>query len=137
MPRCKRIANIRRRISFEINGRKVSPHNLENTLESALLQPVQELITKSVGSANQKSWTQKIYKHTNKFQNPMHQNYKPVKAIEILVYIPASAIHSLVVFFGDSTFNTAMTEYVPYASGYIRYIKSEREREFEPDYGND
>ena len=110
---------------------------MENTLESALLQPVQELITKSVGSANQKSWTQKIYKHTNKFQNPMHQNYKLVKAIEILVDIPASAIHSLVVFFGDSTFNTAMTEYVPYASGYIRYIKSEREREFEPDYGND
>ena len=38
-------------ISFEINGRKVSPHNMGNTLESALLQSVQESITKSVGSA--------------------------------------------------------------------------------------
>ena len=28
------------------------------------------------GSANQKTWTQKIYKHTHKFQNPLHQNYK-------------------------------------------------------------
>lgn len=38
-------------ISFEINGRKVSPRNIGNALESALLQSVQESITKSVGSA--------------------------------------------------------------------------------------
>ena len=34
------------------------------------------------GLANQKTWTQKIYKHTNKFQNPLHQNYKHVKTLE-------------------------------------------------------
>lgn len=38
-------------ISFEINGKKVSPRNVGNALESALLQSVQESITKSVGSA--------------------------------------------------------------------------------------
>jgi hypothetical protein len=27
------------------------------------------------GSPNQKTWTQKIYKHTSKFQNPLHQNF--------------------------------------------------------------
>ena len=38
-------------ISFEINGRKVSPRNMGNAMESALLQSVQESITKAVGSA--------------------------------------------------------------------------------------
>jgi hypothetical protein len=38
-------------ISFEINGKKVSPRNVGNALESALLHSVQESITKSVGSA--------------------------------------------------------------------------------------
>lgn len=38
-------------ISIEINGRKVSPRNMGNSLESALLQSVQDSITKSVGSA--------------------------------------------------------------------------------------
>ena len=79
------------------------------------------------GSANQKTWTQKIYKHTNKFQNPLHQNYKHVKTLEALLDIPASAIHSLVVFVGDSTFKTELPDNVVYAGGYIRYIKARRE----------
>jgi hypothetical protein len=79
------------------------------------------------GSSNQKTWTQKIYKRTNKFQNPLHQNYKHVKTLEALLDIPATAIHSLVVFVGDSTFKTDMPDNVTYAGGYIRYIKSKRE----------
>ena len=79
------------------------------------------------GSANQKTWTQKIYKHTHKFQNPLHQNYKHVKTLEALLDIPASAIHSLVVFVGDSTFKTALPDNVVYAGGYIRYIKARHE----------
>ncbi len=76
------------------------------------------------GSANQRTWTQKIYKHTNKFQNPLHQNYKHIKTLEVLLDIPATAIHSLVVFVGDSTFKTDMPDNVTYAGGYIRHIKS-------------
>ena len=38
-------------ISFEINGRKLSPGNMGNALESAVLKAVQESIIKSVGSA--------------------------------------------------------------------------------------
>lgn len=38
-------------ISFEINGRKVSPRNVGNTLESAMLQTVQDSIAKAVRSA--------------------------------------------------------------------------------------
>jgi hypothetical protein len=78
------------------------------------------------GSANQKTWTQKIYKHTHTFQNPLHQNVKHVKTLEALLDIPASTIHSLVVFVGDSTFKTAIPDNVTYAGGYIRHIKSRR-----------
>ena len=37
-------------ISFEINGKKVSPHNMDNALESTLLQSVQTSISRAVGS---------------------------------------------------------------------------------------
>jgi hypothetical protein len=79
------------------------------------------------GSANQRTWTQKIYKHTTRFQNPLHQNYKHVNTLEALLDIPAAAIHSLVVFVGNSTFKTDMPDNVTYAGGYIRHIKSRRE----------
>ena len=32
------------------------------------------------GNATQKQWTQKIYKFSTKFQNPIHQNYKHLKS---------------------------------------------------------
>jgi len=37
-------------ISFEINGKKLSPRNVGNTIERALLQSVQNEISRSVGS---------------------------------------------------------------------------------------
>ena len=79
------------------------------------------------GSVKQKKWTQKIYNHTSKFQNPLHQNHKHVKTLEAMLDIPASAIHSLVVFVGDATFKTEMPDNVTYGKGYIRHIKSKRE----------
>jgi len=76
------------------------------------------------GSPEQKTWTQKIYKHTSKFQNPLHQNYKHVKTLESLLGLNSQQIHSVVVFTGDSTFKTDMPENVTYGSGYLRFIKS-------------
>ncbi|SGZ78574.1 hypothetical protein BTHERMOSOX_158 [Bathymodiolus thermophilus thioautotrophic gill symbiont] len=37
------------------------------------------------GGLNQKIWTQKIYKYSGKFQNPLHQNYKHTKVLEALL----------------------------------------------------
>ena len=37
-------------ISFEINGRKVSPNNVKDVLESAILSQVAESVKKSVGN---------------------------------------------------------------------------------------
>ena len=79
------------------------------------------------GSPNQRTWTQKIYKHSSKFQNPLHQNYKHVKTLESLLGLNDKQIHSVVVFVGDSTFKTEMPENVTYGGGYIRFIKSKTE----------
>jgi len=84
------------------------------------------------GSEKQKSWTQKIYRHTNTFQNPLHQNYKHVKTIESALGIDAGKIFSVVVFVGDSNFKTQMPPNVTYAGGFIRYIKSKIEKIISP-----
>lgn len=76
------------------------------------------------GSPNQKQWTQKIFKHSNKFQNPIHQNYKHLKTLENCLNIDSESIFSVIVFIGDSTFKTDMPNNVIYAGGCIKYIKS-------------
>ena len=78
------------------------------------------------GGPNQKTWTQKIYKHSNKFQNPLRQNYKHVKTLESLLGLNDQQVHSVIVFVGDSTFKTEMPENVTYGGGYARYIKSKK-----------
>ncbi|MEX2714624.1 nuclease-related domain-containing protein, partial [Vibrio cholerae] len=75
------------------------------------------------GSKEQKQWTQKIYRHVSKFQNPLHQNYKHVKTLESLLNIDSSKTHSVIVFIGDSTFKTDMPENVTYARGCLNYLK--------------
>jgi hypothetical protein len=79
------------------------------------------------GSEKQKTWTQKIFKHSQKFQNPLHQNYKHTKTLETCLGIPSDKIFSVIVFVGDSAFKTEMPENVRKGHGYIRYIKSKKE----------
>jgi len=76
------------------------------------------------GSPSQKQWTQKIYKYSNQFQNPLDQNYKHVKTIESLLGLNDQQIYSVVVFVGGSKFKTEMPENVTSGFGYIRFIKS-------------
>jgi len=80
------------------------------------------------GNVKQKVWTQKIYKNTSKFQNPLHQNFKHTKTIESLLGIDSSKIFSLVVFVGDSTFKTKMPNNVIYINQLISYIKSKTDK---------
>lgn len=79
------------------------------------------------GSPNQKTWTQKIYKHSSKFQNPLHQNYKHTKTLQALLGLSEAQVFSVIVFVGDSTFKTDMPENVTYGRGYIRFIKSKKQ----------
>jgi restriction system protein len=79
------------------------------------------------GDEQQAMWTQKIYRNTYKFQNPLHQNFKHVKALEAALNIPAEIFHSVVVFTGISTFKTPMPPNVTHAGGYVRYMKSKKQ----------
>ena len=85
------------------------------------------------GSENQKQWTQKIFKHTSKFQNPLHQNYKHIKTLEACLNAKNNSIFSVIIFVGDSTFKTPMPENVRFARGGIEYIKSKTDIVFNDD----
>ena len=76
------------------------------------------------GGEKQRTWTQQIFKHKNKFQNPLHQNYKHTQTLKELLGLTDNEVFSLIVFVGESTFKREMPSNVTEGLGYIRYIKS-------------
>jgi restriction system protein len=76
------------------------------------------------GSEKQAQWTQKLYKRTFKFQNPLRQNYKHLKALEAILGVNPEYLHSVITFVGGSTFKTEMPANVTEGISFIRYIKS-------------
>ncbi|AFL72242.1 nuclease-related domain-containing protein [Thiocystis violascens] len=82
------------------------------------------------GGEHQAQWTQKIYRRTTRFQNPLRQNYKHLKALERALPVPLETIHSVVAFVGDSTFKTEMPPNVTQGNGFVRHIQSFREPVF-------
>jgi len=76
------------------------------------------------GSEQQKAWTQQIFESKHQFQNPLHQNYKHTKTLELTLGLEPEKLFSVVVFVGGCTFKTAMPRDVTYGGGYISYIKS-------------
>lgn len=81
------------------------------------------------GDPKSPQWT--IVKPGRKFkmQNPMHQNYRHVKAIVEFLYIEDRKIHSMVMFWGECEFKTDMPRNV-ISKGYATYIKSFRDELF-------
>lgn len=76
------------------------------------------------GSEKQAQWTQKIYKQSYKFQNPLRQNYKHLKALEAALSIDPEHLHSVIAFVGDCTLKTDMPRNVTLGGKFISYIKS-------------
>ena len=76
------------------------------------------------GSERQSHWTQKIYRKSFRFQNPLRQNYKHAKALQRVLDLPDEHIHSVVVFVGEAILKTKMPPNVTKGVGYISYIKS-------------
>ena len=80
--------------------------------------------------ANSKVWTQSICKKgfrtpiKNTFQNPIHQNYSHLCAIENCTGVPKSVMHPVIAFSGEGTFKTPRPEGVCYFGGVVGYIKS-------------
>ncbi len=82
------------------------------------------------GGEQQAQWTQQIYKQRFRFQNPLRQNYKHLKALETVLGVATEHLHSVIAFVGDSTFKTAMPANVTQGIGFVRYIKSFRQAVF-------
>lgn len=76
------------------------------------------------GGEKQPKWTQKIFHESYKFQNPLYQNFKHVKALESALKLPSEVFHSVVVFTGENSFKTEMPKNVTRGIGYVNYIKS-------------
>lgn len=76
------------------------------------------------GGPRQRTWTQKIFKYTKKFQNPLHQNDKHVKTLKSILALNDRQIFSIVVFVGSSTFKTEMPDNVIHGRKLIKTIKS-------------
>lgn len=71
------------------------------------------------------TWTQVTFNDKFKFQNPIHQNYLHVKAVqELLDFVPASVIQSVVVFVGDAEFKTDMPSGVFTLPKLVDHLKS-------------
>jgi restriction system protein len=85
------------------------------------------------GSEKQAHWTQKLYKKSYRFQNPLRQNYKHQKALQSLLEIPLDKIHSVISFMGEATFKTPMPKNLTRGGGYVGYIKSFQDVVFSDD----
>ena len=81
-----------------------------------------------IGGERNRTWTQKIFKYTKKFQNPLHQNYKHVETLKSLLELTEQQIFSIVVFVGSSTFKTEMPQNVINGPGLVKYIKSKNQQ---------
>jgi hypothetical protein len=80
------------------------------------------------GDEKSKGWTQVLFKRKHRFQNPIHQNYKHVKAVqESLDFLPPENVIGLVVFTGDSTFKTTPPAGVHTLNSLISYLQSLKE----------
>lgn len=79
------------------------------------------------GSEHQREWTQVFPGHKRRFQNPLLQNYRHIKAVESVLGVPARCQRSVVVFAGDATFKTAMPASVCTIDDYLDHIASFKE----------
>lgn len=79
------------------------------------------------GGERQAKWTQKIFKKSFQFQNPLRQNHKHVKALEAALDVPPEVIHSVIVFTGEAKFKTTMPANVTRGIGYISFLRTFRE----------
>lgn len=84
------------------------------------------------GSEWDATWTQSFRRSRNRFQNPLRQNFAHLKALENVLGLDSSKLHSVIVFAGDAQFKTAMPDNVLKADALLRFIESKVEPLFAP-----
>lgn len=82
------------------------------------------------GSEKEAEWTQCLKGGRKfKFQNPLRQNYRHIKALCEFLGLPETKFHSVVMFWGESEFKTKMPANV-LSRNYSSYIKEKNETLF-------
>ncbi len=75
------------------------------------------------GAAN-RNWTQVWFRRRSKFQNPIFQNSRHVRAVQgILDFLPPDAVKSVVVFCGSAEFKTPVPQGVVMIGHLRNYLK--------------
>ena len=77
------------------------------------------------GESRSPQWTQCLYGHKYKFQNPLHQNYRHTRVLSELLGIDHDKLFSVVMFWGRCEFKTPMPDNV-LNSDYVPYILRKR-----------
>jgi hypothetical protein len=78
------------------------------------------------GNPQDRQWTQAIYRKKSRFQNPLHQNYGHIKALQARFDLPAEHFHSVVVFTADAEFKTDLGPNVLRLADLIPFLTAER-----------
>ena len=77
------------------------------------------------GDAKSKQWTKVIFGAKHRFQNPLHQNYKHLKAVQTLLdFLEPQHIIGLVVFTGNAEFKTDTPSGVFSLDAAIQHLKA-------------
>lgn len=79
-------------------------------------------------NATEKTWTQVLFQLRFKFQNPIFQNKRHVRAVQgLLDFLPPGAIRSVVVFTGEAEFKTKTPQGVLILSQLAEYLRDQTE----------
>lgn len=84
------------------------------------------------GDERNPQWTQNVFGRKYRFQNPLHQNYRHIRALAEFLQLPDDRFHSVVMFWGSAKLKTPLPDNVM-TSGYTNYIKSKRRILFSDD----
>lgn len=88
------------------------------------------------GGDHDRQWTQKIHgNHSQKFQNPLLQNYKHTECLRELLGLTKEQIKSVVVFTGECMLKTRekLPPHVTYPGSCVRHIKSHQDILFDAE----
>lgn len=76
------------------------------------------------GSPNDPQWTQVLHRRKFRFQNPIVQNRRHVKAVEdVLDFLSPDSVISVVAFVGDAEFKTPMPECVLQSWEVVKFVR--------------
>lgn len=79
-------------------------------------------------NATDRTWTQVLFRLRFKFQNPVFQNKRHVRAVQgLLDFLPRGAVRSVVVFTGEAEFKTEIPQEVMTIGQLANYLRRQTE----------